>query len=296
MRHLLLLASLLLPFLACAEPLRVFVSVLPQRTFVDRVGGEHVEVQVMVGPGQNPAIYEPTPRQITALAKADLYVRTGVPFERAWMDRIRSTNADMRVLDARAGIDARSIEHHVHEKQDVRHSDADQEHGHPLQPEQDPHLWTSPPLVKHMTLGIRDALTALDPANGELYARNQAEFAAELDQLDRDIRALLAEVPERRFMVFHPAWGYFADTYGLTQVPIEKEGKEPGGRTLAAMIEQAKRDHIRVIFVQPQFDERSAQQVARAIGGRVVAIDPLSPDYSNNLREAARQIAEATQP
>ena len=135
----------------------------------------------------------------------------------------------------------------------------------------------------------------MDPANGQYYARNEAEFAAELDKLDRDIRALLEKAPERRFMVFHPAWGYFADTYGLTQIPIEKEGKEPGGRTLAAVIEQAKRDHVRVIFVQPQFDRRSAEQVARAIDGRVVAIDPLSLDYVENLREAARQIAGAVQ-
>lgn len=292
MKWLLLATAILAPLSGNAEPLRVFVSIPPQKTLVEKVGGEHVEVQVMVQPGHGPGTYDPTPRQIAALAKASLYVRIGVPFERVWMDPIRDANPNMMVIDAREGIDLRRFEpeeqgengHHHAERPGASHQE---ESG------RDPHLWTNPILAKRMTGTIRDALVELDPRNGPDYARNQEAFAAELDALDRDIRELLRDIPQRRFMVYHPSWGYFADTYGLTQLAIEMDGKEPGARSLGALIEQAKRERIKVIFVQPQLDDRPAEQVARAIGGRVVAIDPLAADYVGNLREVARQISEA---
>ena len=147
-----------------------------------------------------------------------------------------------------------------------------------------------------MAARIRDALADLDPSGAEHYARGYEAFVAKLDALDREIRRLLTGLSGRRFMVFHPAWGYFADTYGLVQVPVERGGKEPGARTLAALIEQARRDDVRVIFVKPQFGERSAARLAEAIGGRVVSVDPLAADYLDNLRYAARQIAAALKP
>lgn len=296
MRNIMLFIWLLAPALGNAEPLQVFVSVLPLKTFVEKVGGDYVAVQAMVQPGYSPHTYDPTPQQISALAKTDLYVRTGVPFEQAWMERIHSANSDMKVLDARVGIDLRTIEHHEHETaHDERHQNKEHDTRHLGDSERDPHIWTSPPLVKQMAKNIRNTLTELDPAHGQAYAGNYAAFAAELDALDRDIRALLKDVTNRKFMVFHPAWGYFADTYGLTQIPIEQEGKEPGARALTELIKQAKRENVKVIFVQPQFNKKSAEQVASDIGGRVVAIDPLSPHYTDNLRKVAQLIAEAMQ-
>jgi len=303
MRSLLVVLLALLCPAAGAGPLRVFVSVLPQKTFVERVGGPAVDVQVMVQPGASPHTYDPIPRQVAALAEADLYVAVGVRFEDAWMERIRAANPRIRILDTSRGIDLRAME-----------APDDDDHGHPggeasgaglgeqgqppsgagqapVQGPRDPHLWTSPPLVKQMAAAIRDALAALDPTNGAAYAANYAAFAAELDALDREIRARLAGLSERRFMVFHPAWGYFADTYGLTQVPIEREGKEPGPRALATLIDQARREGIKTIFVQPQFSHKAAAQVAKAIGGEVAMLDPLAPDYIENLRRAAAALA-----
>jgi zinc transport system substrate-binding protein len=280
------------PSPAKADLLRVFVSVLPQKTFVEAVGGEQVEVRAMVRPGHSPATYAPTPKQIGALAATDLYLRIGVPFEDAWMERIRAANPDLQVLDARAGIDLSPIEHQDHGG--IGHTGEKVPGERPRRaPDRDPHIWTSPMLVKRIAGNIRDALSRLDPANGEDYARNYRAFAAELDALDGDIRSVLEDAPNRKFMVFHPAWGYFADAYRLTQVPIENEGKEPGARALTALIEQAKRENVKVVFVQPQFDKKSSRQVARAIGGRVVAIDPLAADYVDNLRQVAGQIAAA---
>jgi zinc transport system substrate-binding protein len=286
MRKLTLIIMLLIPGLGIAEPVRVFVSVLPLKTFVEKIGGNHVTVHTMVKPGYSPHTYDPTPRQIMALAKADLYVSAGVPFEKAWVRRIRAANPRMRMVEAGAGIDMLPAGNHGHHHGEVNggHQDAS---GH------DPHIWTSPPLAKQIVTNIRDALTTLDPANRPQYASNTDALLLELDALDRDLRAQLKNLGNRKFMVFHPAWGYFADAYGLIQIPIEKEGKEPGARALTLLIGQARREHVKVIFVQPQFDRKSATQVARAIGGRVVAIDPLAPDYMNNLRGVARQISEA---
>ncbi len=310
---------LILPLVSAvgfAEPLRVFASVVPIQTFVEKTGRKHVDPRVMVRPGFNPHTYDPTPRQISALAGAALYVRTGVPFENAWMERIRSANPGMQVLDAREGISLRELEAHWHDKagHDAEHP-AEQDHGHTRAAdvphddhdgqdaynaehnhEQDPHVWTSPPLVRHMVGLIRDKLAELDPAHAADFTRNHDAFVAELEALDRELHTLLDPLPNRRFMVFHPAWGYFADTYGLIQVPIEREGKEPGARALAALIDQAKREKIKVVFVQPQFDKRQARQVAQAIGGVVIAVDPLAADYVDNLRRVGREFARALQP
>ena len=307
MRRLMLLL-LLVPAVGLAEPLRVFASVVPMQTFVEKIGGEHVDARAMVRPGFNPHTYDPTPQQISALASAVLYVRAGMPFEKAWMERIRSANPDMQVLDARDGIALREMEAHWQEEEghdqahgaDVQHDDHEDQDAHADEPsrdhEQDPHVWTSPPLVKHMVGVIRDKLSELDPAHAAEFARSHDAFVVELDALDRDLHALLDPLPNRKFMVFHPAWGYFADSYGLTQVPIESEGKEPGARALAALIDQAKADKIKVVFVQPQFDKRQARQVAHAIGGAVIAVDPLAADYIDNLRRVGREFAQALKP
>ncbi len=265
-----------LPVAPYAAPqLSVFVSVLPLKTIVERIGDGHVRVQAMVQPGQSPHSFEPTPRQVAELAKADLYVRTGMPFEDVWMGRFRAVNPRMRVLDARAGIRLR------------RHEN--EEHGHAM----DPHVWTSPLLVKVIAHNIRDTLVELDPPHTRDYEANYAAFIAELSALDRQIHAILQGLPSRSFMVFHPAWGYFAETYGLTQIPVQREGKEPGAKALAALVDEARREGVKVIFVQPQLSSRAAEQLARAIHGRVETIDPLAPDYVENMLRVARLIAEA---
>jgi zinc transport system substrate-binding protein len=306
----LLLLLLLVPAVSFAEPLRVFASVAPIQTLIKKIGGQQVDARAMVRPGFNPHTYDPTPRQISALAGAVLYVRIGVPFENAWMARIRSANPKMQVLDVREGIRLRTPEahgrdepghdaeaphddHDTHEDHDEHEPQAAEDnHDH----EQDPHVWTDPSLAMRMANRIRDKLSELDPAHAAEFACNHDALVAELDALDRELHAMLDLLPNRKFMVFHPAWGYFADRYGLIQVPIEREGKEPGARALAALIDQAKQDGIKVVFVQPQFDKRRARQVAQAIGGVVIAVDPLAADYVDNLRRVGRQFAEALQP
>jgi len=169
----------------------------------------------------------------------------------------------------------------------------DHEHGHDCADHHheglDPHVWLSPAQVKIQATAMRDALIAADPAGADVYRAGYEAFAADVSALDKKLRAAFAAVPEgqRKFMVFHPAWGYFARQYGLTQVPVEREGKEPGPAQLAAIIDEAKKDGVRVVFVQPQFSDRNAEVVAKAIGGSVVGVDPLAEDWLANMEKVA---------
>ncbi len=274
------------------ETLPVYVSVLPLKHFVERVGGKHVSVHVMVGPGQNPATYEPSPRQMAALAEAAVYFRIGVPFEDAWMQRIAAANPTLRVVDVRTDVNLRAFEADAATHQ---HSRLGEQKNHGGAEHQDPHVWTDPRRVMIMAGTIRDNLISLDRAHRVEYQANYAEFADELDRLDQAIRQVLADKKVRRFMVFHPAWGYFAEAYGLQQIAIETAGKEPGAKQLAHLIDNARALDIRVIFVQSQFSRRNAETIARAIDGRVIAVDPLAERYSENLLLVAKAFAEAVE-
>lgn len=264
--------------------IKVFVSILPQAYFLTRVGGDRVDVSVMVGPGHSPATYEPVPRQMAELSKAKLYFRIGVPFENVWIERVGKANPDMRVIDTRHGIDLLPMKVHPH-----RGHPGDRIHGEGLK---DPHIWLSPRLVKVQVRSICDALISEDPAHALLYQDNTTAFHRDLDALDADIAQALKNLRTRKFMAFHPAWGYFAQDYRLEQVPIEMEGKEPTARALGHLIEQANEEKIRVIFVQEQFSRKSAEAVARAINGKVIQMDPLARDYLHNMRKIASSFAE----
>ncbi len=267
--------------------IKVFVSILPQAYFVERVGGEHVDVSVMVGPGQSPATYEPRPKQMAELNKARLYFRIGVPFENVWMERISTANPTMPVIDTRRGIELLSMKaHHRHD---------DEAHHHHGDGMKDPHIWLSPRLVKIQAETMCAALTAEDLVYRSYYESNLRAFQADLDQLDSEISEILKPIKTRKFMVFHPALGYVARDYVLEEIPIQRHGKEPSAKILADLIEQAKEEGIKVVFVQQQFGHASAEMMARAIGGKVVYIDPLAKDYLENMRKIAETFVKVMQ-
>lgn len=281
----------IIPALVLAAPavagarLEAFVSVLPQKALVERVGGAQVSVNVLVQPGHSPATYDPKPQQLAALENADVFFAIGVPFERSWIRRIQEAVPELPIVDLSEGLALRQLEDHG----DAHgHSDGSDD-GEPI----DPHIWTSPPLAMEMTRRVADILSELDSGHAALYRHNADAFISELGALDADIRQTLAGREGRSFLVYHPAWGYFADTYGLRQVAIESGGREPGPRQLARTIERAREAGVKVIFVQPQFSRANADAVARAIGARVVSADPLSGDYLENMRRVSRAFAEA---
>ncbi len=268
------------------EGLRAFVTIPPQATFIERVAGKRVRVNVLVEAGHSPHTYEPTPSQMVRLTGADVYFLIGVPFEQILREKIQSANPDMAMVDTGAGIKLRRMKAHVHEH----------EHAEPHSEEagqMDPHVWLDPANAKMMGRNICEALVEMDPEHEAEYRSNLESFLADLDELDRDIRGITEELQTREFMVFHPAFGYFADAYGLEQIPIEIEGKQPSARALQTLIETAREEGIKVVFVQKQFSARSAEVVAGEIGGEVVQVDPLARDYFTGMREMAQAFARA---
>jgi zinc transport system substrate-binding protein len=293
---LLLCAGLWLGSVAAVEPIPVFVSIPPQKYFVEKIGGNLVSVSVMVPPGANPHVYEPRPNQMTALSKTRIYFAIGVTFETVWLPKFAKLNPQMRIVHTDKGIDKMAMVTHDHpqeektDKDGHRSKDAHREHAHGAL---DPHVWVSPPEVKIIARNILEALLEIDPANSLTYKSNHDAFIIEIEELDRDLKNIFSDKKGLKFMVYHPGWGYFARAYGLEQVPVEVEGKEPKPEQLKALIEHSRKDGIKVIFVQPQFSIKSAEVIAKAIGGQVIFADNLSQDWERNLREQAEKFKQA---
>jgi zinc transport system substrate-binding protein len=265
---------------ATDETLDITVSILPQEYFVKKIGGDRVNVNVLVASGADPHTYEPKPQQLQTLSEAKAYITVGGDsFEKAWMKRLKSVNSDLLVVDSAKGIKKISeIPHHHHHH-----------HGEETL---DPHIWLSPSLVKIQAQNIYDALVKLDSDRQSEYKKNLDEFIAEIAEVDREIRQNLAGIKNRKFIVFHPAWGYFAREYNLEQVPIEIGGQEPSAAELKELIQEAKEENIKVVFAQPELTTKSAQTIAREIGGEVLIISDLDPNWANNLLQVSHKLGE----
>lgn len=266
----------------------VFVSIPPQKYFLHQIGNQRVDVQVMVQPGVSPATYEPKPKQMAAISKTHIYFAIGVPFEKIWLGKISAANPDMQVVHTDHGI--QKIPMAANHTESERHLEKDKQDHHG---ELDPHIWLSPTLIMTQARTILNALVEIDPDHRAVYEANTKVFVSKLAALDADLKNTFAGKQGFQFMVFHPSWGYFARSYGLQQVPVEIEGKNPKPAQLKALIEHAKKKHINIIFVQPQFSSRSAKLVAKEIGGQVIFADPLAADWSDNLREVAQKFKMA---
>lgn len=268
---------------AVAAPYTLFVSILPQKQMVEAVAGDLAEVEVLVPPGQSPATFEPGPRQMARLSDALAYFSIGVPFEDAWLPRLKQAHPQVSFVDTREGVELLPIAQHLHAVPG----------GMTLNPRRlDRHIWVSPRRMIQQTRNVRDALATLLPTHAEQLRSNAQHHIEALEALDRDMARTLSSVEGRAFMVFHPAWGYLARDYGLHQVPIEVDGREPGPRALQATIESANAQAVKVIFVQRQFDQEVARAVADAVDAEIVAIDPLAGDFLDNMRHIAEVLAK----
>ena len=268
--------------------LDVVVSIVPQRYFVECIGGDYVTVSVMVEPGNNPATYEPKPKQLKALSSAAAYFSIGVPFEHAWLTKIAEANRDMMMVDTIANVERMPMAAHHHRDEE---GEKEGEHEH-AEGALDPHVWLSPELVKVQSQAIYEALARLDPAHEDAYKANLDAFIADIDALEADVKATLSGLKSNKFMVFHPAWGYFALDFRLEQIPIEVGGQEPSAQELAHLIEEAKEEGIQVVFAQPEFSTEDAETIAQEICGEVLLISPLAPDWLDNMRQVAQAFAD----
>lgn len=279
---------------------RTFVSILPQQYFVERIGGDLVDVSVLVLPGANPHMYEPSPRQMTALAQAQVYFAIGVNLEDTWLPKLADANRDMLVVRTQEGVEKFPMAAHHHDgeglheehEHEAEHEGMHGEHDHGIL---DPHIWLDPVRVKTIARNTCAGLVQVDPAHRAVYEANLAAFLKDLDGLNASIAKTLAGLPanKRTFMVFHPSWGYFAKRYSLNQVAIEAGGSEPSPRHLAEIVEHGRELGVSVVFVQPQFSQRSADVIAAELHAKVVPLDPLAADWRDNLLHAADAFDQA---
>ncbi len=273
---------------AFAAPLQVFVSILPQKWLVEQVGGDLVAIRVLVDQGQEPHNFEPTPKQIAALFRSTIYFTVDMPFERTIIRKIQQSGTGLQLVDVTASIEKISMTGQVEEgKENSRNTGQQRRDG------LDPHVWLAPENLKIMAGTVATALAAADPAHKSIYEDNLHSVSTTLDRLNKKNQQLLAPYRGATFFVFHPAFGYFARAYGLHQEAVEVAGKSPSPKQLRSLISRARAENVRVVFVQPQFDPRSARAVARAIGGEVVPLDPLAENVPANLSVMAEKIQSA---
>ncbi len=252
----------------------VFVSILPQQYFVQQVGAEYVDVHVMVSPGQNPSTYEPTAQQMAALAKADIYFSIGVPFESVWLDKIKKNNRELIIVECCDSIS--DLKGHTHH---------DGEH-------HDPHVWTSPKKVIQIVKLIEKSLIEFDKENSQYYENSSNYFINKLKDLDENIRSKISNLEKRNLIVSHPSWSYFANEYGLTQISIEHNGKEIRARSMVKLIQSAKENNIKAIFVQSQFSDKAAIVIAKELNANIYELDPLALNYLENMKYVTEIIVE----
>lgn len=258
------------------DPGLVSVSILPQKYFVERIAGNNFRVNVVIPPGHSPATYDPASKQIRETAGSAIYFRIGyIPFEMAHIKRIRELNNEMKVIDTSRGIAL------------IKGGSRHDEEGHHEHPGIDPHIWLSPAAVKIMCRNILNAFLEIDQKNSRFYKKNYDILLKDIDSLDRSIRQLLKKKKGKKFIAFHPAWTYFARDYGLIQIPIEIEGKEPGPSHMKKIIDTARKENIRIIFVQKQFPTANAGVIAKDIDGSVVHLDPLALSWFSNMEKIA---------
>jgi len=267
-----------------SDKLHVFVSIPPQSSIVERIGGEYVSVDILVQPGDSPHTFEPTPRQMIELNRARLLFSIGMPFESMLIEKISKSSKRLEFAAMDEGVKKRAMGWHDHE----RHLGNEHSKTHP-----DPHIWLAPENIRIMARITASALSSVDPVHSDYYRKNLLDYLVEVDSVDAGIIRILQPFKGGHFYVFHPSFGYFADAYGLHQEAVEIGGKSPSIKQLNELVTKAKSENVRIIFVQPQFDQRSAKSVADAIGGAVIPLDPMKKDVLRNLEEIANFMVEA---
>lgn len=249
----------------------ISVSILPEKYFIERIAGNDFKVNVLIPSGASPATYEPTPMQMKDVAKSVAYFKIGhIPFEKVWLDNLVEGAGEIKIVDLSKGIQL------IRGKE--KHGDHFHEGGI------DPHIWSSLKSVKILSANLLQELIKLAPEKKELYEKNYQKFMSEIDLLDQSAEAAFQIKKGMSFMIFHPALSYFARDYGLKQITVELNGKEPSPTHMKNLVEKAKELGIRKVFVQKEFNADNARVIVAELKGEVVSINPLSEDWLTEMR------------
>ena len=251
----------------------ITVSILPERTFVQKIVGDDFEINVLIPPGSSPAAYTLLPSQLKDIAHSAVWFRMGyIGFEHSWKDKIAQANTSMKVINLSEGLDL------IAEKEE--------QHGDHVHLEGiDPHTWLSPRLVKQMANKILDEVSKMKPEKADVYKANYEQFLKECDALDAELRSKLEPYKGKKIIVFHPSLSYYAREYGLDQYSLESGGKEPTPAHMKSVVDLANKENLRVIYIQSEFDREHARVFANEIKGKIVEVWPLNPEWEANLRK-----------
>jgi len=281
MKQTVILIIALLAFSACRydkkkasenEKPVITVSILPQKYFVEQIAGNFFDINVLVAPGSDPHEYEPTARQMTQLARSEVYFFIGhLGFEKPWLEKISASAPKTLMVSNSMGLDLL--------EQDCGHEEEDHAHHHGT----DPHIWTSPQNVKTISKNICAVLVSLYPGQKEVFESNLNQFLKSIDELDFHIREQLNNSKKEAFLIYHPALGYFARDYYLEQYAIEFEGKTPSPAYMKEIIDFSRGHSIKTIFIQSQFDQSKAEAIARETGSVIVPVDPLAYEWHEEM-------------
>lgn len=260
---------------------QVTVSILPQKYFVDQLAGGKVQVNVLVPPGSSPHNYSILPSQMKNLANSKVWIQIGLlAFEEAWKEKFAEINKNLIIVNSSGGIEpVAGLEHE------------DEDGDHHSSGGIDPHIWLAPAEVKTIALNTLNALKSAFPESASVFDENYTRFIAATDSLTTQIEQDLSTLQNRNILIFHPALGYYARQFKLNQIPLELEGKEPSPKHMKDIVDLARQENIRIIFIQKEFDTENALQLSREIGGEVVTIDPLEYEWEKQIREITRKIA-----
>ncbi len=292
----------------------VTTSILPTKFFVEKIAGDDAKISTMVVDGANPHTYEPRPAQMKELEKSEIYFGVGgTEFDNVWVEKFKKQYPKIKFVDTASGIekmknhdhDEDHDEHDEHDHDKHEHGDHDHhakhhEHGdhddhkkHHHHGEFDPHVWMDPVLAKTQAQNILNALKEKYPADAAKFDENFAKFAKELDELDAYAKEKLGALNGGKFLIYHPALGYFAHRYNLEELSVEIEGKEPKPAELKELIDTAKEEKIKTIFIAKGFPTKAAQTIAKETGANVVKIDILSEQWDKSMREIIDEIAKS---
>jgi zinc transport system substrate-binding protein len=285
----------------------VFASIAPIGGLVSRIAGDRITVEVLAGPNADPHGFSPVPKQLVDLGNSAAFLTIGMPFEQRLVEKLEASTKGLRVVNVAGGIELMELDeaHHHHEHEDHKsgdekgesHKDEEKHHedkeDHADEEIADTHVWLSPPLLKKQAAAIEHVLMEIDPDGHDLYHANLEKLLGELDTLDAELKTALAPLKGQSFYVFHGAFGYFAQAYDLKQEAIETGGRSPEPKRIFELIEQAKKEGVKLIIVQPQFDTKSAEAIADGIGGAVVPVNPMGQDVFETLRNLAAKVKEA---
>lgn len=263
------------------------VTIEPQRYFLDHIVGDSFTVNTLVPVGTSPEAYEPAPSVMVNMGKSELYFMVGdLGFEKAWSGRLAANNPGITIVDCSRGID-RMVGHAHHHEEGEAHDHHDHHHHDGL----DPHVWSSPSAVKIFTRNMLDAVVAADPENEATYRENYGQLLKTIERTDSTIRSLLRDVPGRSFIIYHPALGYFARDYGLNQLSIEFEGKNPSPSQIKKIVDIARAEKINTVFIEKGFDTKNAEVISNEIDAELFVIDPLAYEWDTELIRVATILA-----